>query len=151
MLEKEIFTGLKTLTCDVLDFKPSEIATGAKPELVNTEEKLILPVFSGYEEYLTTVYGDYKDGLTDEIGCGLTKEEKEELKNHQAKCFEALSFLQELSLEFGLRYYLIAGSVLGAVRHGGFGDDHGHHGGHLVGPRGGQKAHRRHDQPGETG
>ena len=78
------------------------------------------PVFSGYREYLAAAFGDYEKGLFDEIGTGLTVAEKEELKNHQARCFEALSFLQEVSREFGLRYYLLAGSVLGAVRHGGF-------------------------------
>lgn len=78
------------------------------------------PVFSGYREYLAQMYGDYENGLTDEIGCGLTVEEKEELRQHQARCFEALTFLQTLSQETGLRYRLIAGSVLGAVRHGGF-------------------------------
>lgn len=78
------------------------------------------PAFSGYEEYLTAVYGDYENGLADEIGCGLTAEEKLELKNHQAHCLQALEFIQSISEEFGLRYYLLAGSVLGAVRHGGF-------------------------------
>lgn len=78
------------------------------------------PVFSGFQAYLTTVFGDYENGLADEIGCGLTIEEKESLKAHQARCFEALRFLQEVSREFNLRYYLLAGSVLGCVRHGGF-------------------------------
>lgn len=78
------------------------------------------PVFSGYRDYLAAIYGDYENGLFDEIGCGLTVEEKDALRKHQARCFEALTFVQELSKEFGLRYYLIAGSVLGAVRHGGF-------------------------------
>lgn len=78
------------------------------------------PVFSGYRDYLTQVYGDYQIGLNDEIGCGLTEQEKEELKQHQLRSFQALQFLEEVSREFGLRYYLLAGSVLGAVRHGGF-------------------------------
>lgn len=78
------------------------------------------PAFSGYEEYLTTVYGDYENGLADEIGCGLTVAEKQELKQHQAHCVQALAFIQQLSEEFGLRYYLLAGSVLGCVRHKGF-------------------------------
>lgn len=78
------------------------------------------PVFSGYRDYLSLVFGDYETGLHDEIGCGLTAEEKESLKAHQARSFEALAFLQEVSREFGLRYYLLAGSVLGCVRHGGF-------------------------------
>lgn len=78
------------------------------------------PTFSGYREYLTEVYGDYETGLFDEIGCGLTAGDKEKLKAHQARCRQTLGFVQELSREFGLRYYLLAGSVLGCVRHGGF-------------------------------
>ncbi len=78
------------------------------------------PAFSGYKNYLTMVYGDYEKGLTDEIGCGLTAEEKQELKEHQAHCTQALAFIQKLGEEFGLRYYLLAGSVLGCVRHKGF-------------------------------
>ena len=80
----------------------------------------VYPAFSGYREYLTEVYGDYETGLFDEIGCGLTAADKEALKAHQARCTQALAFVQELSREFGLRYYLLAGSVLGCVRHGGF-------------------------------
>ena len=78
------------------------------------------PVFAGYETYLTDLYGDYELGLFDEIGCGLTAQGKAELREHQARCREALAFVQQLSAEFGLRYYLLAGSVLGAVRDGGF-------------------------------
>lgn len=78
------------------------------------------PVFSEYQKYLLEVYGDYDNGLSDEIGCGLTAKEKEELKRHQERCVEALAVLQKLSEEFGLRYYLIAGSALGAIRHAGF-------------------------------
>ena len=78
------------------------------------------PLCDGYSDYLSAVYGDYENGLHDDIGCGLTAEDKEKLRQHQARCFEALTFLQELSQEFGLRYYLLAGSVLGPVRHGGF-------------------------------
>ena len=78
------------------------------------------PVFSGYKEYLAQKYGDYKAGINDDIGCGLTVEEKEQLRAHQERCFEALSFLQDISKEFDLQYYLLAGSVLGCVRHGGF-------------------------------
>ena len=78
------------------------------------------PVFAGYKTYLSDTYCDYKIGLSDDIGVGLTEEEKLELKEHQKHCFEALKFLQEISEEFGLRYYLLAGSVLGAVRHKGF-------------------------------
>mgnify|MGYP003293430320 CR=1 FL=1 len=78
------------------------------------------PVFAGWRDYLAETYGDYENGLTDEFGVGLTAAEKIELKQHQTRCVQALAFLQELSEEFGLRYYLLAGSVLGAVRHGGF-------------------------------
>lgn len=78
------------------------------------------PVFPGYRQYLEAVYGDYENGLKDDIGCGLTPQEKEELRFHQQKCTEALAFVQKLAEEHQLRYYLIAGSVLGAVRHGGF-------------------------------
>lgn len=78
------------------------------------------PVRPDYREYLEEHYGDYENGLTDDIGVGLTTEEKVSLKLHQKKCREALAFVQELSQKHGLRYYLIAGSVLGAVRHQGF-------------------------------
>ena len=78
------------------------------------------PVPESFREYLEDTYGDYEKGLFDEIGVGLTAPEKEALKAHQEKCREALAFLQSLSQELGLRYYLLAGSVLGAVRHGGF-------------------------------
>lgn len=83
-------------------------------------EGISYPAFNGYREYLTQTYADYENGLWDEIGCGLTMEDKENLKIHQSHCVEALAFLQEISREFGLRYYLLAGSVLGCVRHGGF-------------------------------
>lgn len=83
-------------------------------------EDIVYPVFSGYLTYLADVYGDYENGLFDEIGCGLTVEDKLALKEHQAKCKEALAFVNNLSEEFGLQYYLLAGSVLGPVRHGGF-------------------------------
>lgn len=78
------------------------------------------PVFSGWKSWLRTVYGDYENGLSDEIGLGMTLQEKQELAAHQEKCKEALAFLQEVSRDFHLRYYLLAGSVLGPVRHGGF-------------------------------
>lgn len=78
------------------------------------------PVFDGWRQYLEDAYGDYEAGMTDEIGVGLTAADKVELRRHQARCVEALAFLQTLCEEFGLRYYLLAGSVLGAVRHGGF-------------------------------
>lgn len=78
------------------------------------------PVFSGWQSWLRTVYGDYENGFSDEIGLGLTVQDKKELAAHQQKCTEALAFLQEVGREFHLRYYLLAGSVLGPVRHGGF-------------------------------
>lgn len=78
------------------------------------------PTFAGYRTYLTNVYGDYQTGLFDEIGCGLNADEKVALKQHQDNCLRALTFVEELAREHGLRYYLLAGSVLGAVRHGGF-------------------------------
>ena len=78
------------------------------------------PVFGEYRQYLKQSYGDYEEGLTDEIGVGLTAEEKEELKEHQKRCKEVLVFLQETAERFGLEYYLLAGSVLGAIREGGF-------------------------------
>lgn len=84
------------------------------------DQTCTFPAFSGYREYLEMAYGDYENGLFDEIGCGLTVEEKEQLKLHQEKCREALAFVQKMSQEHNLRYYLLAGSVLGAVRHQGF-------------------------------
>lgn len=80
----------------------------------------LYPVFAGYKDYLAAQYGDYEDGLFDDIGCGLTKEDKLDLKNHQQKCKEALQYVKEMGEKYNLRYYLIAGSVLGAVRHNGF-------------------------------
>ena len=78
------------------------------------------PVHPEYKAYLAKQYGDYEAGLFDAIGVGLTVEEKAELKLHQQKCLEALTFLEELRKTHGIRYYLLAGSVLGAVRHKGF-------------------------------
>ena len=112
LLKKEWFQDVHMLNCLPLG--------ASEEESTNNETVVQFPVFSGYRDYLAAMYGDYENGLTDEIGCGLTLEEKEDLRRHQARCFQALTFLQELSKEFGLRYYLIAGSVLGAVRHGGF-------------------------------
>lgn len=77
------------------------------------------PVFAGYRAYLAEQYGDYENGLVDDIGCGLTVEEKAALKQHQENCVKALAFVEQLAQKHGLRYYLLAGSVLGAVRHGG--------------------------------
>lgn len=98
LLEKKWFKDVERLQCSGTDY----------------------PVFSGYKEYLEKMYGDFENGLTDAIGVGLTIEEKKELMAHQDRCREALAFLQEISKEFDLRYYLIAGSVLGPIRHGGF-------------------------------
>lgn len=127
LFEKTLFCDAQTLPCTLLGAKKETAESidamdddNNEEALDNIQEEVYYPVFSGYRDYLAVVYGDYENGLTDEIGCGLTVEEKEELKKHQARCFEALTFLQELSTEFNLRYYLIAGSVLGAVRHGGF-------------------------------
>ena len=78
------------------------------------------PVFAGYETYLSETYADYETGLFDAIGCGLDAREKEELQLHQKHCREALAFVRQVGEEFGLRYYLLAGSVLGCVRHQGF-------------------------------
>lgn len=86
----------------------------------NTDMLCGFPVPDGYQRYLAAQYGDYENGMTDDVGVGLTAKEKQALKAHQAKCIEALTFLQNLSADLGLRYCLIAGSVLGAVRHGGF-------------------------------
>lgn len=97
-LPADAFKSTVALTCDGADY----------------------PVFSGYQAYLTAVFSDYETGLHDEIGCGLTAEEKTELKEHQKRCIEALAALEKLSQQFGLCYYLLAGSVLGCVRHGGF-------------------------------
>lgn len=98
LLKKEWFSDIKTLSFNGVEY----------------------PVFSGYLEYLEAEYHDYVNGISDEIGCGLTVTEKLELKEHQKRCVEALTFISELSEEFNLRYYLIAGSVLGCVRHKGF-------------------------------
>lgn len=94
----EWFAGTETVDCDGTD----------------------LPVFAGYRAYLELEYGDFENGLFDAVGVGLSLAEKEELKQHQQKCKEALAFVEQLSQKYGLRYYLLAGSVLGAVRHGGF-------------------------------
>jgi len=78
------------------------------------------PAFPEYRGYLEETYGDYEQGFFDGMGVGLSREEKNILKSHQKKCVQALKFVQEVSREYSLRYYLLAGSVLGAVRHGGF-------------------------------
>ena len=78
------------------------------------------PAYSGYRRLLENSYGDYQRGLFDDIGCGLSAADKEELREHQAHCREALAYVQRISCKHNLRYYLLAGSVLGAVRHEGF-------------------------------
>ena len=78
------------------------------------------PTFHNYREYLEDRFLDYETCFEDPMGCNLTREEKEELKEHQQNCIEALQFLEDLSQQYGLKYRLLAGSVLGAVRHGGF-------------------------------
>ena len=78
------------------------------------------PTFANYEEYLAERFLDYETCFEDPMGCNLTREEKAELSEHQKNCIEALQFIEELSQKYNLKYRLLAGSVLGAVRHGGF-------------------------------
>lgn len=46
--------------------------------------------------------------------------EKTNLKNHQHKALEALEQVQEICKKHNIKFFLLAGSVLGAVRHKGF-------------------------------
>ena len=79
------------------------------------------PTLGGYETYLAETYGEnYSAFFDSEFACGMTVEQESKLRAHQSMCVEALRFLQKLSVEHDLRYCLIAGSALGAVRHGGF-------------------------------
>ena len=78
------------------------------------------PTFANYEEYLADRFLDYEHCFEDPMGCNMTREEKEALRAHQQNCVEALQFLEDLSQKYGLTYRLLAGSALGAVRHGGF-------------------------------
>lgn len=78
------------------------------------------PTFADYDAYLTERFLDYRDCFENPMGCNITQEEKEALRVHQQNCVEALQFLEDLSHKRGLKYRLLAGSVLGAVRHGGF-------------------------------
>ncbi len=119
---KDTLTGEPKYYCDCLTAKSGAVfpASALSGTETLTCQEGAYPVFSGWRGYLEAAYGDYETGLTDDIGCGLTVEEKNELRAHQARCREALAFVQEVSQEFGLRYYLLAGSVLGAVRHQGF-------------------------------
>ena len=78
------------------------------------------PTFANYREYLEERFLDYETCFEDPMGCNMTKEEKADLTEHQQNCLEALQFLEDLSQKYNLKYRLLAGSVLGAVRHGGF-------------------------------
>ncbi len=78
------------------------------------------PTFANYTAYLEERFLDYETCFEDPMGCNLTREEKDELRAHQQNCLEALQFIEELSQKYNLKYRLLAGSVLGAVRHGGF-------------------------------
>lgn len=90
-----------------------------KSESLQTEEKEY-PILKDWKSYLLENYGDYENGMSDEVGVGLTQEEKIELIRHQKKSLEALEFLKKTADENGLTYYLLAGSVLGCVRHYGW-------------------------------
>lgn len=85
-----------------------------------TLNEVAYPTFANYAEYLEDRFLDYQHCFEDPMGCNMTAQEKMELVEHQKNCIEALQFLEDLSQEYGLKYRLLAGSVLGAVRHGGF-------------------------------
>ncbi len=78
------------------------------------------PTFAGYRAYLEERFIDYVHCFDDPLGCNISPKEKEALRAHQQNCLEALQFLEEMSRQYGVKYRLLAGSVLGAVRHGGF-------------------------------
>ena len=78
------------------------------------------PTLADYPTYLTERFLDYENCFEDPLGCNISREDKEALRIHQQNCLEALQFLEDLSQQYGLKYRLLAGSVLGAVRHGGF-------------------------------
>lgn len=90
-----------------------------KAENFEIEEKEY-PILKDWQSYLFENYGDYDNGMKDDVGVGLTQEEKLDLSRHQKKCLEALEFLKKTAEENGLTYYLLAGSVLGCVRHSGW-------------------------------
>lgn len=110
------------LACD--EGVPCLWITGVDIQQMSLEERncgeKTYPIPIDFHRILTESYGDYQTGLYDELGVGFTPEDRKKLKVHQARCKQALLFLEELSREYGIRYYLEAGSALGAVRHGGF-------------------------------
>jgi len=91
-----------------------------EPAQTVTLNGMAYPTFAHYEEYLADRFLDYENCFEDPMGCNMSREDKEALRVHQQHCIEALQFLEDLSREHGLSYRLLAGSVLGAVRHGGF-------------------------------
>lgn len=91
-----------------------------EPASTVTLNGMSYPTFSNYSEYLEDRFQDYQNCFEDPMGCNLTHEEKLALTEHQQNCIEALQFLEDLSQKYNLKYRLLAGSVLGAVRHGGF-------------------------------
>lgn len=78
------------------------------------------PATDYYKDYLSEKYGAYEKGPHEVYGFGADEQAITELKEHQKNCVEALQFLKELGDKHNLKYYLLAGSVLGAKRHGGF-------------------------------
>lgn len=78
------------------------------------------PTLGEYKAYLTAYYADYENAFSDPYWCGMTEEEKADLQSHQQNCVEALAAMEAICQKEGLSYRLLAGSVLGAVRHGGF-------------------------------
>ena len=91
-----------------------------EPSETVTLNGVAYPTFAHYEEYLADRFLDYETCFEDPMGCHMTREEKDALRTHQQNCIEALQFLEDLSQKYGLTYRLLAGSALGAVRHGGF-------------------------------
>lgn len=91
-----------------------------EPAETVTLNEVAYPTFANYRTYLQERFLDYETCFEDPMGCNLTREEKAELAEHQQNCIEALQFIEELSQKYNLKYRLLAGSVLGAVRHGGF-------------------------------
>lgn len=105
-----------------------------------------MPVPSGYDEYLRCLYGDYMTPPPPEkrvpvhdvefIDCDRSyreyrgvrylKSENDrltpdpELRRIQLACLEILRKFRDVCEKNGLRYYLAYGTLLGAVRHGGY-------------------------------